>query len=141
MHRSLIILLIWSAAGAVCAEDVESTKDDTPTPTEVKKPAKDPTALSPRMKQALTEKRAEVVKEPDLPKLPEIKLKGLVKAGETGASAMIEIAGAGIQLARPDSEISVKLADGTSLTLKIKKINADSVEIEVPALKQALTLR
>jgi hypothetical protein len=140
MLRAFCILALYLAFGAASAE---APKDSTPqkeTPKVEENKAKDPTVPSARMKQALTERRAEVFKE-ELPKLPELTLKGLVKGGESGASAMIEIKDSGTQLVRAGSEISVALSGGGSLGMKITKINADSVEIEVPALKQTLVLR
>ncbi|HYF52608.1 MAG TPA: hypothetical protein VEJ63_24590 [Planctomycetota bacterium] len=142
IDRVVLIILVCVAAAVSSAEaEKQPAADEKPKNGEAK-PAKDPTALSPRMKQALTtEKRGEVVKEVELPKVPEISLKGLVKAGESGATAIIEIKDAGSQLVRAGSDISITASDGSTLALKVKKVTQDSVEIEVPALKQTLIVR
>ena len=142
-------LLLQPGAG-FCADAGDSSPRPSPSPEKrdekdaarekKSEPAADPTQLSPRMRQALSaEKRAEVIKEPEAPRLPEISLKGLVRAGDS-ATAIIDVKGAGSHLVRAGSELSVTSTEGT-LTMKVSKITADAVHIDVPAVKLTIIVR
>jgi hypothetical protein len=123
-------------------------EDETPPPPQpVKgsdgKPLRDPTQLSPRMREMLAPKKesshVEVQKAPP-PKLPQIILRGLVAAAEGDGSAAIEIKGGSVYLVRAGSTVQAPV-DNQTLTLQIKSIGKDAITIEIVELQQTLTIR
>jgi hypothetical protein len=116
------------------------------TPEEPKAEAKpsDPTQPSAKLRQILRgpEKSGEVVKIPvEIPKPPEIALKGLIRTDGKPAAALIELKGRQAQIVREGAQISGIASDGASMDMIIKKISSDGVEIEIPKLKQTLFVR
>jgi hypothetical protein len=113
---------------------------------EIKPEAKpvDPTQPSAKLRQILRgpERSAEVVQRPvELAKAPEITFKGLIRAKDKPAAAMIEIKGRQAQVVREGSQISAIASDGTSVELMINKISSDGVEIDITKLKQTLMVK
>lgn len=107
------------------------------------KPLRDPTQLSPRMREMLAPKKeapqAEVHRAPP-PKLPQVILRGLVAGSDGDGSAAIEIKGGSVYLVRAGSTIQAPV-DNQTLTLNIKSIGKDMLTIEVVELQQTLTIR
>jgi hypothetical protein len=133
-----IVVFVCAITQAFAAHSGEDKKPPLPDPEKPRQEAKDPTEMSAKMRQALkkTENRAEVVAaEPAPAKLPDITLKGLVKSKE-GSAAMIELQGAGLRVVREGSELN---AD--NMQLIVRKITADTVEIEIPERKKTIVLR
>jgi|GEM_PF-6502765 len=110
------------------------------------KPLSDPTLLSPRLKKALqpaaeTQAEAVHVKEVHAPKLPAIELKGLLLVTGEKPAAMIEVKSKGLMLVREGSQFSVIEPDGSSMTLIVKRISDQGVQIEAPTLKEIINLQ
>lgn len=110
------------------------------------KPVDDPTELSGDLRTALTPPappppRAAVMAPPPLPAMPEIVLKALVEAEGKAPSALIEINGKAQHLVSEGSTFSVRESDKQYLTLNVKKIDANGVEIEIVQLKQTLRIK
>jgi len=107
------------------------------------KPLRDPTQLSPRMREMLAPKKesaqAEAQKAPP-PKLPQVILRGLVAGADGDGSAAIEIKGGSVYLVRSGSTIQAPV-DNQTLTLNVKSIGKDMITIEVVELQQTLTIR
>lgn len=108
------------------------------------KPLRDPTQLSPRMREMLAPKKEEArveVQKAAPPKLPQIILRGLVAASVDGdGSAAIEVKGGSVYLVRTGSTVQAQVENQT-LTLQIKSIGKDAITIEIPELHQTLTIR
>lgn len=105
--------------------------------------SKDPTQLSPRMREMLAPKvepRAQEVAKAPPPKLPEILLRGLVVGKESQGSAALEVKGGSTVLVRAGSSFTAVSA-GQSLMVRVRNISADSIELEIPELQQTLTIR
>ena len=125
--------------------DVSPKKSDDPkppvTPNAGERP--DPTKPSDRMKRALTKNdpRPVEVHAPEPPKVPEMALRGLVKAADKAPTAMLEIGGKTYPPVHESEVITLKLADGRSLTIKVVAISVESVDLEVVELKTKITLR
>ncbi len=78
---------------------------------------------------------------PALPALPDIVLKAYVEAEGKPPSAMLEINGKAQQTVSEGMEFSVHSSDKQYLTLKVKKVSHDGVEIEVVQLKQTIRVK
>lgn len=141
-------MLYCSLAALLAAMPLRAEDETTPTPTPPAKgsdgkPLRDPTQLSPRMREMLAPKKesthAEVQKAPP-PKLPQIILRGLVAATDGDGSAAIEIKGGSVYLVRAGSTVQAPV-DNQTLTLVIKSIGKDAITIEIVELQQTLTIR
>lgn len=104
---------------------------------------KDPTQLSPRMREMLApkpEQRApEAVKAPT-PKLPEIVLRGLVTGKDSQGSAALGLKGGSTVLVRAGSSFSA-LSDNQTLLVVVRSISSEAIVLEIPELQQTLTIR
>ena len=103
---------------------------------------KDPTQLSPRMREMLAPKTIqaqEVAKAPP-PKLPDIYLRGLVVGKDSQGSAALEVKGGDTVLVRPGSTFPAH-SGNSSLQVIVRTITADSIVLEIPELQQTLTIR
>lgn len=134
------------------AEENENPPPQPPKKGSDGKPLRDPTQLSPRMREMLTPKNnaqhAEAYKAPP-PKLPQIVLRGLVAGADGDGSAAIEIKngpvggdgrGGAVYLVRSGSTVQAPV-DNQTLTLNVKSIGKDMITIEVVELQQTLTIR
>jgi hypothetical protein len=136
-------------AGEV-AEDLPKPPPKTPAPGHNPAPAnnstptgpKDPTQLSPRMREMLAPKAIqaqEVAKAPP-PKAPDIYLRGLVVGKDSQGSAALEVKGGDTVLVRPGSTFHANSGTG-SLQVVVRTITAEAITLEFPELQQTLTIR
>jgi len=139
-------MLYCSLAALLVLMPSRAEDETTPTPPAKGsdgKPLRDPTQLSPRMREMLAPKKesahVETQKAPP-PKLPQITLRGLVAATDGDGSAAIEIKGGSVYLVRAGSTVQAPV-DNQTLTLVIKSIGKDAITIEIVELQQTLTIR
>lgn len=134
---------------------LNAEENETPPPAAKKgsdgKPLRDPTQLSPRMREMLAPKKeaqqAEVHRAAP-PKLPQIVLRGLVAGSDGDGSAAIEIKNAQASAEGKGAVFLVRagmivqaVVDNQTLTLSVKSIGKDMITIEVVELQQTLTIR
>jgi len=135
-----VALLTWMPLNA---EDENPPPPAQPAKGTDGKPLRDPTQLSPRMREMLAPKKEgthiEVAKAPP-PKLPQIILRGLVAGADGDGSAAIEVKGGSVYLVRAGSTVQAAVENQT-LTLQVKSIGKDAITIEVVELQQTLTIR
>jgi len=109
------------------------------------KVTRDPTQPSARLKQALlkshTEKTVVAVKPVEIPKLPELALKGIVENGQGESAAIVQIAGKELHTVRKGTELSVTASDGSKIVIVVLRVSAEGLQIEVPSQKQTFNLR
>ncbi|HLX61095.1 MAG TPA: hypothetical protein VKX17_07410 [Planctomycetota bacterium] len=104
----------------------------------------DPTEMSDKLKNAVNPPaptKTIVPRAPVLPAIPEIVLKAFVEAEGKPPAAMLSINGKTQMTVSEGSEISVQGSDHQYLTLKVKKVARDGVEIEIVQLKQTIHVK
>jgi hypothetical protein len=133
-------------AEVVVAPEAQQPKEDAgegkpaKPPTETVDP--DVTKMSQRLKDAYKEdKPAAVQAPPPPPKIPDLAVRGLIKAGDKAAMAIIAIDGKRLITVQSNSQVSIKTTEGRVLTLKFTLVSPDGVELEIPELKEKLSLR
>ena len=143
----LALLFAVAMAAPVSAEEgggKESSEKPKPDENNNVDEFRDPTQASPKLNHALHGNPRQVVQAAQsLPKIPEIVLKGLVENADKQLAAAIEVNGKNSFLIHEGSHFTVNSKDGKSLTLTVtvKQLSADGIVIEIPELKETITLR
>jgi hypothetical protein len=78
---------------------------------------------------------------PPPPPLPEVALKAFVQAQGREPSALIEVNGKSQYMVSEGNEIAVHNSGGQPLTLKVKRMQREGVEIEVVQLKVTIVVK
>ena len=110
----------------------------------------DPTQLTPAMRDALNPPAPAVPRDahrpaapvaPVLPPIPDIVLKAYVETEGKPPAALLEIDGKNPRLVSEGAEWTVRSAGKQNVTLNIKKVSRDGVEIEVLPHKQIIHVK
>lgn len=146
--------LIALAACLLCApvfgsSAAEPRKDSDPPPPGEQVDL-DPTQLSPQLRAALQPPAPVQHVAPNapptavaapVPVLPDIVLRALVQTEGKPAAALLEINGKTQQIVSEGTVFSVRGNEHNLLTLTVRKVSADDVEIEAVQLKQTLHVK
>ncbi|MEI6234540.1 MAG: hypothetical protein WCT04_15915 [Planctomycetota bacterium] len=156
-HCTFVVLTLLVAPGFLLAEDTPKPSPlgetvplksgkDVSEPAKKTEPLPDPTELSAEFRDALKPPAPPVVKvaappPPASPAIPEMVVKALVETDGQPASAMIEINGKAQHIITAGSTFSVRDSGAQYLTLVVKRVAADGVEIEIVELKKVVKIR
>lgn len=130
----LLFCMIRSAATAG-----PDTQPAAPTSVPVNsQPLRDPTQADPALRQAL--EGGQGAASPIARSLPQITRRGLVIAANQPPEALIEVLGAGTYFIHKGSSVAINLK-GVSMTLNVKSLSADGIEISIDPQNVTMTLR
>ena len=73
--------------------------------------------------------------------LPRIVKRAFLQAGKRPAEALVEVNGSPLISIQQGSTITVTTQQGASLTIRVTKLSADEIGIELPATGQKATIR